>query len=174
VAVAGDQQWELTCAVESPPCWELFLVNHSHVDIGYTEYPDILADAHGDDIAWALATPRGQVYLDVPGGAMRPGLDQVDRTATDGHSIQDWFAVAEDDYAIVMASPDVPPVQCSGINTGAWRERAPASNGVVMVWRSTTTGSRTSQSSRVGASPTATALPYKTGLLTPPAPPASG
>lgn len=33
-----------------------------------------------------------------------------------------------------MASPDVPLVQCTGINTGLWRRRLPAPNGLVMSW----------------------------------------
>jgi len=45
---------EVACTLTPPRRWELFLVNHSHVDIGYTEYPDILADAHGDYVAQAL------------------------------------------------------------------------------------------------------------------------
>lgn len=84
--------------------------------------------------AFPLATPRGQIHLDVAGGIMRPGIDQVEGTATDWHSIQNWFAVAEDDYAVVVASPDVPLVQCGGINTGLWRRTLPASNGLVMSW----------------------------------------
>ncbi|MBC8076491.1 MAG: hypothetical protein H7Y32_10490, partial [Chloroflexales bacterium] len=51
-------QYMLDCEVEPPPRWELFLVPHSHVDIGYTEHPDILSDAHGDYIAQALDLMR--------------------------------------------------------------------------------------------------------------------
>jgi hypothetical protein len=84
--------------------------------------------------AFPLATEKGQIYLAVAGGVMRPGLDQVPGTATDWHGIQDWFAVAADDYAVVVASPDVPLVQCTGINTGRWDETMPPSNGLVMSW----------------------------------------
>src|SRR5205085_11915590 len=84
--------------------------------------------------AFPLATESGQIYLAVAGEAMRPGLDQVPGTATDWHGIQDWFAVAADDYAVVVASPEVPLVQCTGINTGRWHETMPPSNGLVMSW----------------------------------------
>jgi hypothetical protein len=84
--------------------------------------------------AFPLATANGQTYLDVPGGAMRPGLDQVPGTATDWHSIQNWFAVAGDGYTVVVASPDVGLVQCTSINTGRWHESLPPSNGLVMSW----------------------------------------
>jgi hypothetical protein len=84
--------------------------------------------------AFPLGTKRGQIYLEVAGGVMRPGLDQVPGTATDWHGIQNWFAVAEPDYTVVVASPDISLVQCGGINTGLWRQTMPASNGLVMSW----------------------------------------
>lgn len=84
--------------------------------------------------AFPLATESGQIYLAVAGGVVRPGLDQIPGTATDWHGIQDWFAVAVDDFAVVVASPDVSLVQCTGINTGRWHETMPPSNGLVMSW----------------------------------------
>ncbi len=84
--------------------------------------------------AFPLGGGDGQIYLQVAGGVMRPGLDQVPGTATDWHSVQEWFAVAEADHAIVVTSPDVPLVQCTGINTGLWRPELPPSNGLVFSW----------------------------------------
>ncbi len=43
-----------SCTVRDARHWELCLMMQSHVDIGYTEHPDILADAHGEYIAKAL------------------------------------------------------------------------------------------------------------------------
>jgi alpha-mannosidase len=54
ITIPGSEQPELSVLVEPPLSWELFLVPHSHVDIGYTEHQDILSDAHGDYIAQAL------------------------------------------------------------------------------------------------------------------------
>ncbi|MDD5707779.1 MAG: hypothetical protein PHR35_17805 [Kiritimatiellae bacterium] len=79
-----------------------------------------------------LETPS--VWLDVPGAAMRPGLDQVPGTATDWHSVQHYFAVAGAGGAVVVASPDIPLVQVNGINTGKWQETLPPHNGLVMSW----------------------------------------
>lgn len=84
--------------------------------------------------AFPLASPEGQIYLGVAGGVIRPGVDQVPGTATDWHGIQDWFAVAAEEYAVVVASPDVSLVQCTGINTGRWHATLPPSNGLVMSW----------------------------------------
>jgi hypothetical protein len=84
--------------------------------------------------AFPLVGGSGQIHLSVPGGSYRPGLDQVAGTATDWHSVQDWFAVAGSEYAVVVATPDVPLVQCTAINTGRWHQEMPPSNGLVMSW----------------------------------------
>ncbi len=84
--------------------------------------------------AFPLAAENPAVYLDVPGGIMRPGQDQVPGTATDWHSIQRYFAVADEDWTTVVASPEVPLVQVNGINTGKWQCEMPAANGLVMSW----------------------------------------
>ena len=75
-----------------------------------------------------------EVWLDVPGAVMRPGLDQVPGTATDWHSIQHYFAVAAAEHTTVVASPDIPLVQVNGINTGRWQATLPSHNGLVMSW----------------------------------------
>jgi len=116
------------------------IVLHDHpdladrVDIVNTLHKPIVGRGEALYHAFPLATPDGQIYLAVAGGVMRPGLDQVPGTATDWHGIQNWFAVAAAGYSVVVASPDVPLVQCTGINTGLWRQELPLSNGLVMSW----------------------------------------
>jgi alpha-mannosidase len=75
-----------------------------------------------------------EVWLDVPGAAMRPGCGQVPGTATDWHSVQHFFAVSGSLQTLVVASPDIPLVQVNGINTGRWQRSLPCSNGLVMSW----------------------------------------
>ncbi len=84
--------------------------------------------------AFPIASSAPEVYLDTPGAVLRPGVDQVSGTATDWHSIQQYFAVSDTDYTLTVASPDVPLVQVNGINTGKWQEELPAHNGLVMSW----------------------------------------
>lgn len=84
--------------------------------------------------AFPLAARNPAVYLDVPGGVMRPGQDQVPGTATDWHSLQRYFAVADENWTTVVASPEVPLVQVNGINTGKWQREMPPFNGLVVSW----------------------------------------
>ncbi len=117
---------------------EIILHDHpdlaDRVDIVNTLHKPLVERGEALYHAFPLAAPDGQIYLAVAGGVMRPGLDQAPGTATDWHGIQDWFAVATGAYSVVVASPDVPLVQCTGINTGRWHEEMPPSNGLVMSW----------------------------------------
>jgi hypothetical protein len=92
------------------------------------------AQAESLYVAFPLAGERPLVWLDVPGAVMRPGSDQVPGTATDWHSIQHYFAVADRRQTVAVASPDISLVQVNGINTGKWQETLPPHNGVVMSW----------------------------------------
>jgi hypothetical protein len=93
------------------------------------------ADAEALYVAFPLAggdAPR--VRLEIPGGWMQPGIEQIPGSATDWHSVQHGFVVEGGGVCAVVASPDVPLVQINGINTGKWQERLPPHNGLVMSW----------------------------------------
>ncbi|MEI6971857.1 MAG: hypothetical protein WCL44_10110 [bacterium] len=107
----------------------------------YVAFP--LAPGHGSrasgiehpaSTSGSKPTGDSAVWLDVPGAAMRPGIDQVPGTATDWHGIQHYFAFTGGQQSIVVASPDISLVQVNGINTGKWQETLPAPNGLVMSW----------------------------------------
>jgi len=61
------------------------------------------------------------VYLDTPGAVLRPGIDQIPGTATDWHGIQHYFAVNDDNYTTVVASPEIRPM---GTRTASMAERS--------------------------------------------------
>jgi len=103
---------DISCTVIKPP--------RTHAEAIYHAFP--------------LGAPGSTVFLDVPGAVMRPGLDQLPGTATDWHGIQRYFAVSDNDWTTVVASPDVPLVQVNGINTGKWQPVLPPHNGLVMSW----------------------------------------
>lgn len=84
--------------------------------------------------AFPLAAVNPVTYVATPGGPIRPGLDQVSGSATDWHSLQEYFAVSGSNGTTVVASPDVPLVQVNGINTGRWQPAVPSHNGIVMSW----------------------------------------
>jgi hypothetical protein len=60
-----------------------------YVDLCYTLDKVPTSDAEALYVAFPLAGgPHPEVWLDIPGAAMRPGRDQVPGTATDWHGIQ--------------------------------------------------------------------------------------
>ena len=86
-------------------------------------------------LAFPFAARRPEVYVELPGAVMRPGRDQIPGSATDWHSVQHYFAVADGAaWTAVVATPDAPLLQINGINTGLWQEQLPPPNGTVMSW----------------------------------------
>lgn len=84
--------------------------------------------------AFPLAAHSPVVHLDLAGAVMRPGLDQVPGTATDWYAIQRYFAISDDDWTVVVATPDIPLVQVNGICTGKWQQELGPHTGTVMSW----------------------------------------
>jgi hypothetical protein len=91
-----------------------------------TEEPEALYAA----FPFALSNP--EVFAEVAGGPMRPGVDQIPGTSADWHGIQRYFAVSGAEGTVYVCSPDVPLIQVNGINTGSWLESLPPHNGTVM------------------------------------------
>jgi len=110
------------------------------VDLCYRLVKNTETEAEGLYVAFPLTGGESpEVWLDLPGALMRPGIDQAPGTATDWHSIQHGFAVtgaggAGADSGVAVLSPDIPLVQINGINTGKWQEAMPRANGLVMSW----------------------------------------
>lgn len=108
--------------------------NLPRIDLTYRLDKVPNAEAEALYVAFPLGGATSGVCLDIPGGVLRPGIDQVPGSATDWHGVQHYFAVSTDERTTVVASPDIPMVQVNDINTGKWQEALPAHNGLVMSW----------------------------------------
>ena len=59
-----------------------------------------------------------RLAFEAQGGTVYPGINQLEGTASDWNTIQNFAAVKNDDTQIILCSHDVPLVQFSEINTG--------------------------------------------------------
>jgi hypothetical protein len=111
------------------------------IEAGHTVTCEITLwrDADWADLEYTIrkpATLRAEaVYLAFPwhdgcmplraelvGGLMRPGVDQIPRSASDWHSIQDFVLAGERDPVGVWVTHDAPLVQFGDINTGKYQD----------------------------------------------------
>jgi len=62
----------------------------------------------------------GNLAFEAQGGVVYPGLNQLEGSASDWNTIQNFAAVKGEDAQIVFVSPEIPLVQFGAINTGRY------------------------------------------------------
>jgi hypothetical protein len=74
-------------------------------------------------VAFPFAWADGKIVYEGQGGMIRPGENQIPRSASDWQTVQQFAAVRSDAGQIVWGSPGVPLVQLGGLNCGKWQPR---------------------------------------------------
>jgi hypothetical protein len=72
-------------------------------------------------VAFPFAWPDGQIVYEAQGGTVRPGRDQIPRTASDWQTVQGFLAVRSAAGQIVWGSDQAPLVQLGDLNLGKWQ-----------------------------------------------------
>lgn len=80
--------------------WTIFVVQHSHIDLGFTDRPEVTADYHRQFIDQALA------FACSAKNRARLGLDQIPGTCTDYCCVQDGAAFLSLETGIVWTTLD--------------------------------------------------------------------
>ena len=71
--------------------------------------------------ALPFMVPGGQVWLDKPGGPLRPWEDQLPGTLTDWFCLQDGYAICQPEFGLSVATPDSPLLQLGPLEFGKRR-----------------------------------------------------
>lgn len=66
----------------------------------------------------------GRIFLDVPGGNIEAGVDQIPGSSNDWYTVQNFAAARSPDVQVVMGSPEIPLMQFGAINTGRYQAGA--------------------------------------------------
>ena len=66
----------------------------------------------------------GRIFLDVPGGNIEAGVDQIPGSSNDWYTVQTFAAARRSDVQVVMGSPEIPLMQFGAINTGRYQAGA--------------------------------------------------
>ena len=74
-------------------------------------YPyDILVAQHSVYIAFPFEIEDGKIHLDVPGGSIEAGVDQIPGSSND------WYTVQNAESQVVMGSQEIPLMQFGAIS----------------------------------------------------------
>ncbi|MCB2219162.1 MAG: hypothetical protein KQI35_02120 [Bacteroidetes bacterium] len=93
-----------------------------------------VTDPEGLYVAFPFVMDEGELAYEVQGGVVMPGINQIEGTASDWNTIQNFAAVRNSKEQIVFISPDIPLVQFGDINTGHYYFRLRPKTNHVFSW----------------------------------------
>ncbi|MCC6490963.1 MAG: hypothetical protein IT364_25975, partial [Candidatus Hydrogenedentes bacterium] len=93
-----------------------------------------VTDPEGIYVAFPFALADSEVWYEAQGGMVRPGKDQIPRSASDWQTIQNFIAVRGPGNQIIFGSSEAPLVQFGGLNYGKWQEMAAVEKPHVYSW----------------------------------------
>lgn len=105
--------------------FEIRLFNTTkRIDLFYAIEKKLVTDPEGIYIALPFALDGSQLALDVPGGEMRAGIDQIPGSSNDWNTIQTYARLYNEQAQFVVSSVEVPLMQFGNINTGRFKAGA--------------------------------------------------
>lgn len=69
-------------------------------------------------LALPFALPESQIWIDKPGGPLRPWQDQLPDTLADWYTLQEGYCLCRPDFGIAVATPDAPLLQLGSLDFG--------------------------------------------------------
>ncbi|HQI48560.1 MAG TPA: glycoside hydrolase family 38 C-terminal domain-containing protein, partial [bacterium] len=85
-------------------------------------------------VAFPFALPEGSLLFEAQGGVVRPGENQLEGTASDWNTVQNFAALHNGRAQIVLVSDDIPLMQFGGINTGRYQRAARPLSQQIFSW----------------------------------------
>ncbi|NOX88748.1 MAG: hypothetical protein GXO77_06960 [Calditrichaeota bacterium] len=113
-------------AVEGFPvkCELRLFKNEKRIDLIYSIRKKRVEEPEAIYIAFPFRSERGKIFFEAQGGIVSPGENQLPGTASDWNTVQNFAAVRNDRYQIVLTSAEVPLMQFGNINTGRYQYTA--------------------------------------------------
>ena len=107
------------CADSSGIHCEIRLYNHEKkVEFCYSMKKLAITDPEGVYVAFPFKLNDSHHVVEVSGGTMIPGKEQIEGSASDWTGIQNFVSLRSDSGQVVFVSPEIPLVQLGDINLG--------------------------------------------------------
>lgn len=94
------------------------------IEVVYQLRKKATTDPEAIYIAFPYQVNNGKVWLDVPGGNIEAGVDQIRGSSNDWYTVQNFAAARNADMQVVMGSREIPLMQFGAINTGRYQAGA--------------------------------------------------
>ncbi len=97
--------------------------NEKRIELIYTtrKLPDIEPD--GIYVAFPFKLDAAKIYFDVQGGTVSSGENQIEGTASDWNTVQNFVSVRNNNNQFILGSNEIPLFQLGGIRTGQFERK---------------------------------------------------
>ena len=85
-------------------------------------------------IAFPFQLKGGKIHLEVAGGTIEAGVDQIPGSANDWNTIQNFASVKNDKEQLILVSHEAPVMQFGNINTGRFEYKAVPESAHIYSW----------------------------------------
>lgn len=90
------------------------------IEIVYSLRKKAITDPEAVYISFPFEVTKGKIHLDVPGGAIEAGVDQIPGSSNDWYTVQNFATARNNEMQVVMGSQEIPLMQFGAINTGRY------------------------------------------------------
>ena len=90
------------------------------IEIVYKLRKKAITDPEAVYVSFPYEVAGGKIWLDVPGGNIEAGVDQIPGSSNDWYTVQNYAAARSNDSQIIMGSCEIPLMQFGAINTGRY------------------------------------------------------
>lgn len=104
------------------------------IDVIYRLNKRSVTEPEGVYIAFPFKSNDGEIAIDVAGGEMIAGKDQIEGSSNDWNTMQRYVRVVNNKDQIVLSSPGAPLIQAGGINTGRYQAGAMPASTHIFGW----------------------------------------
>ncbi|GAB1359291.1 glycoside hydrolase family 38 C-terminal domain-containing protein [Porphyromonadaceae bacterium] len=91
------------------------------IEVIYALRKKAVTDPEAVYVAFPFDVKGGKLFLDVPGGNIEAGVDQIPDSSHDWYMVQNFASARNDKSQVILVSPEIPMMQMGAINTGRYR-----------------------------------------------------
>ena len=94
------------------------------IEVVYRLRKKAVVDPEAVYVAFPFEVENGKIHLDVPGGTIEAGVDQIPGSSNDWYTVQNFATARGPRSQVILGSPEIPLMQFGAINTGRYKAGA--------------------------------------------------
>ena len=94
------------------------------IEVIYRLRKKAVPDPEAVYVSFPFDVPQGKIHLDVPGGTIESGVDQIPGSSNDWYTVQNFAAARNFESQVIIGSQEIPLMQFGAINTGRYKTGA--------------------------------------------------